>query len=111
MYYNKKYNRSGGLFEGKFKAQHLSTDRHLKYLFSYIHLNPVKLIQKDWREKGIKNKKEALDYLSKYSYSSYLDFFGEDRIQNKILSIESYPKYFPNKTSFIEEILEWLTLR
>lgn len=111
MYYNKKYERTGGLFEGKFKSQHADTDQHLKYLFSYIHLNPIKLIQKDWREKGIKNKKEAVNYLNEYSYSSYLDFFGKKRIQNRILNIESFPKYFPNKTSLIEEIFEWLSLR
>src|SRR3989344_1004827 len=42
MYYNLKYKRSGALFEGKFKAEHLGTDRYLKYIFSYIHLNPIK---------------------------------------------------------------------
>lgn len=111
MYYNKKYKRTGGLFEGKFKSQHANTDRHLKYLFSYIHLNPIKLIQKDWKEKGIKNKKETVDYLNQYIYSSYPDFIGEKRIQNKILNTEEFPKYFPNETSFIKEIFEWLSLR
>jgi putative transposase len=111
MYYNKKYKRTGGLFEGKFKSQHTETDQHLKYLFSYIHLNPIKLIQHDWKEKGIKNIKEAKDYLDKYSYSSYLDFIGEKRIQNRILDIEEFPKYFPKKNSFIKEIFEWLNLR
>lgn len=111
MYYNKKYERTGGLFESKFKTQHADTDRHLKYLFSYIHLNPIKLIQKDWKEKGIKNEKEAMDYLNKYPYSSYLDFFGEKRVQNKILNIKAFPEYFPNKNLFTEEIFEWLDLR
>jgi len=111
MYYNKKYERTGGLFEGKFKSQHASTDRHLKYLFSYIHLNPIKLMQEDWKERGIKNKKGAIDYLNRYLYSSYLDFVGEKRIQNKILNKEEFPKYFPGKTSFIKEIFEWLSLR
>ncbi|MEK7081469.1 MAG: transposase [Patescibacteria group bacterium] len=111
MYYNKKYKRIGGLFEGKFKSQHADTDRYLKYLFSYIHLNPIKLIQRDWKENGIKNKKEAINHLNKYIYSSYLDFIGEKRIQNKILNKESFPKYFPNRTSFVKEIFEWLSLR
>jgi putative transposase len=111
MYYNQKYERTGGLFEGKFKSQHADTDRHLKYLFSYIHLNPIKLVQKDWKEKGIKNKKEAIEYLSKYPYSSYVDFIGEKRIHNKILNVESFPKYFPSTKSFLGEIFEWLTLR
>jgi putative transposase len=111
MYYNKKYNHSGGLFEGKFKSQHLNTDQYLKYLFSYIHLNPIKLIQKDWKENGIKNKKGALEYLCKYQYGSYLDYLEIERIQNKILNIEAFPKYFPNKKSFQKEIFEWLNYK
>lgn len=109
MYFNKKYNRSGSLFEGKFKSQYIDKDRYFKYLFSYIHLNPVKLIQKDWKERGVINKKETIEYLNKYQYSSYLDFMGEKRIQNKILNIEAFPKYFPNKKLFIREIFEWLS--
>ncbi len=48
MYYNKKHNHSGGMYEGKFKAEHCNTDNYLKYMFSYIHLNPLKLIDKNW---------------------------------------------------------------
>jgi len=111
MYYNKKYKRTGGLFEGKFKSQHVETDRHLKYLFSYIHLNPVKLIQKDWKEKGINDKEKVLNYLSKYPYSSYLDFTEDKRAQGSILNIDSFPNYFPNKASFVKEVFEWLRFR
>lgn len=108
MYFNKKYKRTGSLFEGKFKSQHANTDVYLKYLFSYIHLNPIKLIQKDWKEKGIINKKQALEFLDQYSYSSYLDFKVEKRIQNKILDLKEFPKYFKNKKSFDKEIFEWI---
>jgi putative transposase len=111
MYFNKKYNRTGGLFEGKFKSQYVNEDRYLKYLFSYIHLNPVKLIQKDWKEKGIENKKEAINFLNQYHYSSYLDFLGEKRVQNKILNIKAFPNYFSNKESFLDEIFEWLSYK
>ena len=38
MYFNKKYERTGVLFEGKFKARHADSDEYLKYLFAYIHL-------------------------------------------------------------------------
>jgi len=111
MYFNKKYKRTGSLFEGKFKAQHIGIDRYLKYMFSYVHLNPVKLIQKDWKEKGIKNKKEVLEHLNEYHYSSYLDYVGIQRIQNKILNIKSFPKYFSDKKSFLDEIFEWLNYK
>src|SRR3989338_5705420 len=60
MYYNKKYARTGGLFEGKFKSEHAGKDRYLKYIFSYIHLNPLKIINKNWKTDGLKNKQKAL---------------------------------------------------
>ena len=108
MYYNKKYNRTGSLFEGKFKAEHLDNDVYLKYIFSYIHLNPVKLIDKNWKEKGIRNKKEALNYLAQYSYSSYTDYMGKERTQNRILNRKVFPDYFPTTKEFSKEILEWI---
>jgi putative transposase len=111
MYFNKKYSRTGGLFEGKFKSEHAYSDRYLKYLFSYIHLNPIKMIDKDWKEKGIRNKKVSLDYLHKYQYSSYLDFKEVPRTQNKILQIQSFPEYFPNKIVFEREIFDWMDYR
>src|SRR3989344_5942831 len=50
MYFNKKYKRTGKLYSGVFKSIHANSDRYLKYLYSYIHLNPAKLINKNWRE-------------------------------------------------------------
>jgi len=111
MYYNKKYERTGGLFEGKFKSQHLNTDRYLKYIFSYIHLNPVKLIDSKWKDRGIQNKQKALKFLKKYTYSSYLDYLGINRLQNKILDAKAFPKYFPDKRSFLNEIFDWLNYK
>lgn len=99
------------MFEGKFKAEHVDSDKYLKYLFSYIHLNPVKLIQKDWKEKGICNKNMTLDYLDSYKYSSYLDFMKNDRVQNRVLNIDNFPNYFPTKEKFKKEIFEWLSCR
>jgi len=111
MYFNQKYKRRGVFFQGKFQAQHAEEDRYLKYLFSYIHLNPIKLIQKDWKEVGIKNKNQAIKYLEEYEYSSFLDYTGVGRLQNKILNTRPFPSYFPNKTSFLKEIFEWLSFK
>lgn len=110
MYFNKKYKRTGTLFEGKFKSQYARTDRHLKYLFSYIHLNPIKLIQKDWKEVGIKDKEKALEYLNSYEASSFNEYIGIKRPGNKILDIISFPKYFPSKQLFKKEIFDWLKI-
>ena len=50
-YFNAKYHRTGSLFEGKFKSVHINKDTQAKYLFSYIHLNPLKLIDSKWNKK------------------------------------------------------------
>ena len=111
MYHNNKNERTGGLFEGKFKSEHLDTDNYLKYIFSYIHLNPLKLIQKDWKDAGIKNKKASLNYLDNYRHSSFLDFMGAKRKENAILDRKAYPNYFPSTNKFESEILDWINYK
>ncbi len=111
MYYNKKYKRTGSLFEGKFKSEHSDSDVYLKYLFSYIHLNPIKLIDATWKEKGVKNKRKAINFLNEYQYTSFIDYQGAQRIQGKVLNSRSFPNYFPKPKDFITEISSWITLR
>ncbi len=109
MYYNQKYKRTGSLFEGKFKSEHLGNNRYLKYIFSYIHLNPVKLIDRLWKEKGIKDKKRAMDFLETYTYSSYLFYKNGTNNPGNIITKGSFPDYFPTSKSFNKEILDWIT--
>lgn len=108
MYFNNKYDRTGILFEGRFKAELADSDQYLKYLFSYIHLNPIKLIQSSWKEEGIKNPKVAMKYLDEYTYSSYSDYDSKIRLENKILNREAFPEYFKSSGDFRAEILEWI---
>lgn len=107
MYFNKKYERSGSLFQGIFKAKHAEKDEYLKYLFAYIHLNPVKLIDPYWKENKIKDKNKAQEYLLNYKYSSYLDYLNLERSENKILNNESFPEYFLDK-DFSDFVNDWL---
>jgi putative transposase len=110
-YFNGKYKRTGGLFEGRFKAVHVEDDIQAKYLFSYIHLNPIKLIDPKWKENGIHDKDKALSFLREYKWSSYMDYIGTKRNENKILMIESFPQYFNNIADFDKEIFEWLSIK
>lgn len=108
MYFNKKYKRSGSLFEGRFKSKHVESDEYAKYNFSYIHLNPVKLIDPLWKDNGIQDTRKALEFLESYKWSSYLDYKGTKRIENKIISPEDFPDYFSDKGLFEDEIFDWL---
>lgn len=111
MYFNKKHDRSGSLFEGKFKAKHADTDEYLKYLFAYIHLNPVKIIDHEWKENGIKNRETARAYLDGYRYSSYVDYMGKDRLEGRILGRDSFPRYFSDQKDFNAYVEDWLSFR
>ena len=41
MYFNKKYNKVGHLFQGRFKQKEVDKDEYLLRLSSYINLNPL----------------------------------------------------------------------
>jgi putative transposase len=108
MYFNKKYKRVGPLFQGSFKSEYIDSDKYLKYLFSYINLNPIKLIQLDWKEEGIKDINHAQNFLKEYNYSSYLEYKNDRNLPHGILRKASFPEYFLSEKDFDNEILDWL---
>ncbi|MES2023797.1 MAG: transposase [Patescibacteria group bacterium] len=111
MYFNKKNNRTGSLFQGTFKGRHAMGDNYLKYLFAYIGLNPVKLIDKTWKEEGIKNLAETKKFLADYKFSSFIDHCGSFRIEKSILNLENFPEYFQSHKEFKDFINDWLNYR
>lgn len=40
-FFNRKYERSGVLLQGKYKYAHIQTDEYLNYLFAYINFNHI----------------------------------------------------------------------
>jgi len=71
-YYNTKYDKSGHVFQGPYKAVHVGDDRQLLHLSTYIHRNP----------------REITKWLSKenhYYWSSYQDMVNENRWGNLLL--------------------------
>lgn len=111
MYFNKRNKRTGALFSGRFKAEHVDRDEYLKYLYTYIHLNPVKLIDPEWKENGIKNRNAAKAFLEKYRWSSYPDYLGHTREESAILDTAAFPEYFTEPGDFEAEINEWLAFK
>lgn len=110
MYFNVKYQRKGTLFENSFKAKHLDTDQYLKYQYAYIHLNPIGVIDSGWKNKKIKNRKKAREFISLYKYSSFQDYTKSIRDEKEIITPESFPKYFQTLTDFEDMINEWIDI-
>lgn len=108
MYYNQKYKRSGSLFEGKFKAEHVDTDRYLKYLYAYIHLNPLKVLNKNIDLQKILPQ-ITLQSIESYPYSSYQDYVSEKRLWKNIISPTAFPPFFV--TAMKKDLLDWIIYR
>ena len=63
-YFNKKYDRVGPLFQGRYKAVLIDCEEYFLHLSRYIHRNPLEIVDK-------------IDDLINYSYSSYPDYCGK----------------------------------
>ncbi len=63
VYFNKKYKRSGVLFQGRYKGSCIEDDSYWWHIVRYIHLNGA-----DSKE-GFKN----------YPYSSYRNYVGKEK--------------------------------
>ncbi|MEK7113409.1 MAG: transposase [Patescibacteria group bacterium] len=105
MYFNKRHERTGKLYEGVFKSVNVNNDRYLKYIYSYIHLNPAKLLDKNWKENGRKNVRNLLNHVYSYPYSSLKEY---SNLQYKIINPSQFPTYFKKPNSHKSELFEWL---
>lgn len=88
MYFNTKYEHSGVLFQGRFKSSHLDTDPYFKWIFPYVHLNPVSLVESDWQERGVVDRTRVKEFLKNYRYSSYYDYYVGERPERAILAYD-----------------------
>ena len=81
-YFNEKYERSGHLFQGRFRAVHIDNEAHFLHLPFYIHCNPLDLIEPGWRQGRLNNPQKAINFLKTYRWSSHIDYLGEKNFQS-----------------------------
>ncbi|MBI5147561.1 MAG: transposase [Parcubacteria group bacterium] len=106
-YFNQKYNRSGVLFQGKYKLVRLASEPHFIHLPYYIHLNPLGLKFPGWRDEEIKNYKEAMKFLENYRWSSYLDYIGKKNFPS-ITQREFLNEFFGGSEQYKKDTIKWL---
>ena len=106
VYFNRKYNRKGHLFN-KFKAFHIATDSQLKNVVTYIHCNPISLLEPGFKENGIKNPKKACKFLENYKWSSYQDFIGIKNFSS-LTSRDFILEIMGGKTVCKESVENWI---
>lgn len=108
MFFNQKHERSGALFQGTFKARHVDDDAYAKYLFSYIHLNPAKLKEPNWKNFGARDFRGLHEYLRTYPYSSLREYTEREHI---ITNPSKFPDYLSDARELDDHINFWLEFR
>lgn len=83
-YMNCKYDRTGSLFQERYKRKRVTTEIYLKHLIHYIHTNPI--------------HHEISNNYSNYPYSSYLEHLqgGPTFLQR-----DHVIRYFGDKENYI----------
>jgi len=76
FWYNWKYKRSGHLFQDRFKSEPIEDDKYLLTVLKYIHQNPIKA--------------GMVEELSKYQWSSYIEYVSMPRIVDKSFVLEIF---------------------
>lgn len=110
MYFNTKYDHSGVIFQGCFKSKHIDNESYFRYIFSYVHLNPLSLVEPGWEEVGIINKLVVRSFMEGYKYGSYQDYSksGTKRPQHSILAENDIPEFLTSQND-LEDLLANLT--
>lgn len=105
LYFNAKNNRSGSLFQGTFKAKFIEDDRYLKYLFEYIHLNPVR----DLLDKGMPMTKDLLNRVAENPNTSFRVYSGKEkgRLAEAVLNQADFYTLFNSFQEHENRLLQW----
>ncbi len=103
MYFNKKYKRVGGLFQGRFKAVVVKDEPHFINLPFYIHANPIDLF-------NYRGSTSIMEELEKYKWSSLPDYIGNKNFPS-VTSRDLFLEFFGGEKEYKRAMSEWLKSR
>ena len=107
-YFNIKHKRSGYLFQNSAKIIRTEDLPHFLYLPFYIDSNPIKLIEPNWKESGIKNINTVMSFLVSYDLSSYKDYKNIKNFSFVINKELFYETFNTNGRRYENEFKDWL---
>jgi putative transposase len=106
-YFNEKYDRTGALFQGKYKSVTIEKESHFIHIPYYIHLNPLDMKFPEWRERKLRNYRTATKFLDNYRWSSHLDYQGKKNFPS-VTQREFLLGFFGGVAGYKNRINDWL---
>lgn len=106
-YFNQKNNRTGALFEGRYKSITVMNDSHFLHLPFYIHCNPLDLVDQGWRTGQLKDYNRAIKFLENYRWSSHLDYLGIKNFPS-VINKNMLLDVFGDENKYRNDIYDWL---
>lgn len=112
-HFNLKNQRSGVLFDGRYKGVLVKTDFQSDAVSRYVSIiNPLDVYQPKWREDGLRDIEGAFEFLKKYEFSSFPDKSG--RRSSKIMAPDKIRKEYSsrieiqNKEQYLDFVKDFL---
>ena len=106
-YFNQKYERTGHLFQGKFKAINVNRQEYLEYLLYYVHFNALDLIEPGWRKGKIKDYQKVINFLKLFRWSSHLDYTGKKNFPS-VTQRDFLLNILNGEKNYKESVEKWL---
>lgn len=106
-YFNTRHERTGTLFEGRYKSIRIESQAHFIHLPYYIHLNPLDLFAPEWRAGELKDYKGSVKFLNSYRWSSHLDYLGEKNFPS-VTSRDFLLEVFGNEKRYQKKLSGYL---
>lgn len=106
-YFNQKYQRTGALFQGTYKAILVEREAHFIHLPYYLHMNPFALKFPNWREGEVDDRDVAMQFLENYRWSSYPDYIGKHNFPS-VTSRGFLQSCFGGPEEHKKNMLNWL---
>ena len=105
-YFNIRHKKSGFLFQNRTKMVLLENDRQFLYIPYYIDLNVLDIKFPNWKQKGLMNPKESLEFMKNYEWSSYYDYFNnQSRNFSTVINKELFYNVFDTDEKFYKKEL------
>lgn len=77
MYFNKKYDRVGSLFQGTFKSVLAETQEQLERLLLYVNvINPAQILEPNLKDLGLKNLEKIRPFVREYPWSTHQEYLN-----------------------------------